>query len=339
MPDQNYFMDVVYSGGTYTFPITPKYFPKLSFNWKRSGHEVAVVDTVPVHGWYSEADQDATNLAWNTLRGIAHNGTFVTLRFRKQDGTLIGILTNATIEDLQSVDSDGGHTNHVEFEFTAREERGVRFPGLVNVEHEDEEIKEVDENGRVTKKFRRRVLATGVRGNTNNARTFVEGLKPPLQKMTRESIRTVNYDGDVEGVWEFDDTASYVGDWRYWREEVVYLPGIRSNQFYRTSGIPILIEGGFGPSRLRVTGHMERHDESFPTPEELIAHFKGQVNAATEVVFESEPEIGGIYVVEWSADIPDEPTVWGMDYSYTLVFGEANPKPSEAPRPRNQWSG
>lgn len=339
MPDENYVMDIVYSGGTFSFPITPKYFPSLTFNWKRDGKEVAVIDTIPVHGWFSEADQDTIIARWNTLLAISQNGNFVTVRMKKQSGTVFANLQYCTIENLRSNDSDGGHVNHIEFDFNVREERGVTFPQLVNVEHEDEEIKEVvDRDGEsvTVNKFRRRVLATGVRGDTAAARAFVMSLKPSLSHMVRESIRTVNYDGDVEGIWEFDDTQRVSGrDTRRWHERVTYMPGIRSHKFYKTSGVPVLIEGGFGESKLRVEGTIERYDENFPDPEAICSFFNGAVGAATDVIFDAPPEIGGRYVTEWDAEDPTIPFAWAMDYSYTLAFGEANPKPAVAPRPRN----
>lgn len=339
MPDENYLMDIVYKGGTFTFPITPKYFPSLSFNWKRDGKEVAAIDTIPVHGWFSEADQDTVISRWNTLLSISQNGTFVTVRMKKQSGTVFATLTYCTIENLKSNDSDGGHVNHIEFDFTVREERGVTFPKLVNVEHEDEEITETvykDDEPTTVHKFRRRVLATGVRGDTAAARDFVMSLKPSLDKMVRESIRTVNYDGDVEGIWEFDDTQNQGGrDIRRWKERVTYMPGIRTHKFYKTSSSPVLIEGGYGESKLRVEGTIERYDENFPDPEAICSFFNGALPNVTDIVFDAPPEIGGRYVTEWDAKDPTVPFIWAMDYSYTLAFGESNPKPATAPRPRN----
>lgn len=338
MADENYVMEITYGGGTFSFPIMPKYFPSLSFNWKRSGHEVAVIDTIPVHGWFSEADQDTVIGRWNTLRAIAHNGAFLAIIVRKQSGTIIGSMTSATIENLKADDFDGGFVNHLEFEFSIREERGVTFPNLVNVEHEDQEIKEVDQKGEVKNKFRRRVLATGVRGNTNSARQFVLALKPSLANMTSETIRTVNYDGDVEGIWEYDTGDTLNAGIKRWVEKVTYLPGIRTAQFYKTSGIPILIQGGFNESLLQVEGTIERFDRDFPPADGLTGFFDGAVSAATEVVFADRPRIGAPYVTEWDADDPSKPHVYAMDYSYTLAFGEANPKPAEPPRPRDDWN-
>jgi hypothetical protein len=253
---------------------------------------------------------------------------------RKEDGTVFYVYTHATIENLQSNDSDGGHVNHIDFEFSIREERGVTFPSLVNVEHEDEEIKEIDSEGVTVKKFRRRVLATGENGKTSPARAFVMALKPPLEKMTRESIKTINYDGTVEGIWEFDDTSDFTGGWKRWKETTTYMPGIRTADWFKTAGIPVLIQGGFMESLLQVDGTIERYDQNFPSAADLTHYFDGNVFAATEVVFADRPRIGGVYVVEWDVDDPSEPTVWALTYSYTLAFGEANPKPIPAPIPR-----
>lgn len=338
MADENFILQIGYAGGTLTFPITPKFFPNLSFNWKRDGKEVSVVDTVPVHGWFSEVDQDTNIAQWNILKAIAHNGNFVSMTFKKAGGTVVYTYANATIENLRAPDSDAGFVNHVEFEFSIREERGVTYPGLVNVEHEDEEITETDKDGKVTKKFRRRVLATGVRGNTSNARDFVVALKPTFAHLIRESIRTVNFDGDVEGVWEFDNSDTITGDIRRWKETVVYMPGVRANNWYKTSGIPVLIQGGFSESLLQVSGEIERYDDNFPSGAELVDHFKGSVGASTEVVLADRPQIGGPIVIEWDADDPSEAHVWQLTYSYTLAFGESNPRPQLAPHGRNAWN-
>jgi hypothetical protein len=62
------------------------------------------------------------------------------------------------------------------------------------------------------------------------------------------------------------------------------------------------------------------------------------VGAATEVVFSERPQIGGAYVIEWDADDPSAPKVWAMEYSYQIEFGESNPRPLNAPPPRNAWN-
>jgi hypothetical protein len=335
MADQNYFLDIIYQGTTYTFPITPRFFPSLQFNWIRNGFETSVIDTVPVHGWYSEADQDSTIADWNILTAIAQNGTFVAMTFRKADNTVIYRYLNATITDLKMDDSDGGYVNHVEFEFTLREERGVTFPGLVDGQFEDETIQDTEADGTVKKRFRRRVLATGVRGIVANAMSFVLALEPNLSHQTHKSIRVINYVGTVEGVWEYDQTPDLLNGLKRWVERTTYLPGIRVNKFYRNRGTPVLIQGGYTESMLRVTGTIERYDDNFETISNIVHHFDGNVFAKTPVVFPTSPEIGGIYIAEWDSKDPTIPLVYGLTYSYTIAYGEANPVPAPAPRPRD----
>lgn len=337
MSDQNYFLTV----GALTFPITPRFFPRMALSWKRNGYEVSTVDSVPVHGWFSEADQDSVWADWAALNAMAKAGGFIPMVFRKQDGTILYTYDHATISDLKAVDFDGGMTNHIEFEFTIQQESGVTFPGLVDVQWEDEEIEDYDETQKtMVSKFRRRVLATGVKGDTSAARSFVDSLKPNLQNEKHGVIRTINFDGTVEGVWEFDNTSDKKGTGiKKWTERVTYMPGIRAHKFYRTQGIPVLVEGGFQESFLEVSGTIVRYDSAFPSGDELTDYFKSFIGAATQIVFADRPRIGAPYVSAWDAKDPLTPTEFTMEYSYTLAYGEANPKPSIPMRPRDDRNG
>src|SRR5258706_7592344 len=100
MSDQNYFLDISYGAGTLTFPITPEFFPDLDFVWKRDGSEVAVVDKVPVHGWFDRNSQDEIWTDWGILRAIAHNGTPVSVVFKKEDSTVLASYSFAFIRSL-----------------------------------------------------------------------------------------------------------------------------------------------------------------------------------------------------------------------------------------------
>jgi hypothetical protein len=341
----NYLMEITYSGGTFQFPITPKFFPTMRFNWKRSGHEVAVTDSVPVEGWFSENDQDVLLTKWSTLKAIASNGKPTVFVFKKETGAVIHQYNKAHIQDLASVDMGGGFVNHIQFTFNVQEERGLRFPGLVDVGHEDEETKEVDKDGVVKNGFRRMVTATGAFGNTAAARSFVEALKPSLTNLTRESIRTVNYDGTVTGIWEYDETneenPSNSG-LRLWKENASRMPGLRSGSFYRTSPgpAPVLVQGGFGPTKIRVSGHIEAYDlGSIPRPPEILNGITSQPEHATAIHFE-DIEFGSYQPHEYDPDDPSRVTVFSHDYSFTIAFGEAGePVMSVGPLVRSQRNG
>jgi hypothetical protein len=332
MPDENYALDITYSGGTFTFPIMVEFFPKLSFNWKRSGHEVAVIDRVPVRGWFAEADQDTNISRWNTLKSIAQNGAFTVMTMRKASGTVVYSYAKAQIQNLEMVNYPGGYVNHVEFTFEITEERGVTYPNLVDVGREDEEIEEVDEKGVTVKRLIRTVRAVGAFGNLSAARSFVEGLKPSKENLRRFSIREISYDGEVIGTWEYDDTKEKTANGvRRWKERCYWQPGQRTHKFYPVAVgfTPILLRGGYMESRLDVSGEAEIYADTATSLTDMVDRIKGQVPAATDVVLEN-PSFGSLIPVDFDVETA-APTVFGMSYSYTLAFGTAGEPPLHIP--------
>ena len=339
----NYLMEIQHKGGTFTFPITPKFFPTLQFAWKRDGKQVAVIDSVPVEGWFSDNDQDVVLSSWDTLRGIAQNGGPTVFIFRKTTGAIIQQYNRAHIQNLESIDGGGGFVNHVHFRFNIQEERGVTFPDLVDVTRSDSNIRQIAENGELKTRFRRTVSATGEFGQLQPAKNFVLALKPAFGRVTNQELREDFFDGIFTGIWDVDTSEeNSVGGLRLWRETASILPGIRSGTFYRTSPgpTPVLIQGGFGPTRFRVTGHIESYDlGAIPRPGVLLQHFISQAAAVTAIHFEAL-EFGSYIPFEYAEDDPGVVRVFSHDYSFTLAFGEAGePVPQVGPLVRHHGGG
>lgn len=311
---------------TLTFEITPKFFPRLALTWKRDGKEVAAQDSVPVHGWFSDDDPDLDTKI-RQLHDLAQNGAPMVFIFKTDTGDERYRFERGHIFDLEEVDSDGSRVNHVEFRFTIREERGVTFPNLVDVNHEDIETQTVDADGGIRNIFRRTVSATGEFGNTVPARAFVESLIPNFANLTRKEIRTVFFDGVVTGTFEFDLSAEEAnrGGVRRWRETAKRRPGVENVAWFRTAGAPFPIRGGTGQSSVQVTGRIEVYDPNSITPvSELVDFIKNQITADTGP-FLIEPEFGAANPIEFAADDPALVTVFDFEYSFTLEFGETPP--------------
>ncbi len=331
MADENYTMEIADSLGTFTFPITPKFFPSLSFSWKRDGKEVAVTDTVPVEGWFSDVDQDALLVNWNRLRAISQSGAPTVFVFKKDtSGTEIYRFNKGHIQNLETIEEGGGFVNHINFKFLIQEERGVTFPELVNVNREDSTGEEVDEDGSVKTIFRRVVSATGENGNLVPARAFVLALEPSLARRTRKEIKETHFDGTVTGIWEFDTTNEEnpeLDGIKIWRERSSRSPGQRSSSWYLTQDAPVLLRGGVMPTKVSVNGHIEAYDEAIlPDAIELTVFIAAQLigDSLTDLVLDS-PDFGAPYPIEFSAENPSEPILFGQDYSFEYTFGEADP--------------
>lgn len=325
----NYVMQI---GSSLTFDITPKFFPRMKFNWKRSGHEVSVIDTVPVEGWFSENDPDVLLAKWNLLRGIALSGAPNAFYFKKSTGEIIYSYLRGHIQNLESVEQGGGFVNHIQFRFDIEEERGVTFSGLVDVSRSDEDITTIDADGKRIHTVRREVSATGQHGDLAKPRNFVLAQRPSAKNMTRENIREVSYDGVVTGIWEYDATEEedkgepgYEGI-RLWRERINNVPGTRGHRFYRTEGAPVLLRGGLGESTVNVDGHVEAYDYGVLIMKDTESWLscQGMIQAATEIVTDRF-EHGMPYPLRYRTDQPTVPYIWGLDYSYSLIFGEEGP--------------
>lgn len=326
----NYEMQIDYSGGTFTFPITPEFFPNLEFQWKRDGKTVAVIDSVPVHGWFSENDPDVLIANFATLQLIASDGRPTVFKFRKESGgTIIYQYNRAHIQNLKTVEEGGGFVNHIEFTFDIQEERGVTFGSLVNVDRTDERIKERDADGTVRNTLQRTVTATGEFGNLAPANSFVKGLRPNLGTQLRESIKEDHFHGIVTGTWTYDETEKELGGTgiRLWRERINRHPGQRSHRFYLTSEAArqasVLLRGGNRQTRIAVSGHVEAYEEAaLPATVALISFVENQITAAiTDTVLVS-PSFGGVYPIEFDVEDRTKPTVFALDYSYEFEFGE-----------------
>lgn len=340
----NYTMVVACGANTLTFDITPKFFPRMQFTWKRSGHEVAVVDTVPVEGWFSENDPAILWAKWNVLRGIAHGGRPSSFIFRDDVGTVFYQFSHGHIQNLESVEEGGGFVNHIQFRFDVSEERGVTYPDLVDVTREDEEGSDIDSKGIVTTRYTREVSAIGVNGDLVAARSFVMGMKPSGVEITRYRIRETMFDGKVTGTWEYkkkDKKPGVPKGIKSWQEHVFLHPGQRGHRFYRTDAAPVLIRGGLGESRLDVDGKIEAYDkDSFPSANGLTAFHlvENTIGSVTENVLEAI-SIGAIYPVLYSVEDPSVPYVWGMDYNFTIVFGEEGPDSGTMTIPEARYQG
>lgn len=324
----NYEMQIIYGGGTFTFPITPEFFPNMEFVWKRDGKTVAVVDSVPVHGWFSDNDQDVIVANWNTLKSIAQNKSPVVFIFRKESGgTIIHQYNRAHIQNLTTVNEGGGFVNHLEFNFNISEERGVTFSQLVDVNREDNTIKEQDADGRIRERFFRTVSATGVFGRLAPARNFVNGLKPTSGTLIRESIREVHFDGTVTGTWEFSEKVVDSSRFRVWNERIKRSPGQRTSRFYPTvDGVitsAVLLRGGKKPTVVRVTGHVEAAEKGdLPRADRLVNFVDSRLGSKITSSVLANPSFDGVYPIEWDRDDPLKPTFFAIDYSYELTFAE-----------------
>lgn len=339
----NYLMDIMAPTGSITFDITPKFFPVMRFNWKRSGHEVSVIDTIPVEGWFSENDQDVLLAKWDLLRTVAHSKAPATFIFRKDTGGIIYQLSAGHIQNLESVEQGGGFVNHVQFRFNIEEERGVTIGGIVDVSRSDEEVEEVDDEGRIKKTRRREASATGQHGNLANAKSFVMNQKPS-GRIIRETLRSISYDGVFSAVWDVDDSQkddeARRGGLRLWRERATLTPGQRSHRFYRTYGAPVLLQGGMGETRLSVTGYVEAYEKSaFPTPNSIITYYEGAVVGAITEKIQDSPSWGSPYPIKYDVDAPTLPYIWAMDYSFSLLYGEAGPEQGTRIRPAVRFAG
>jgi hypothetical protein len=367
----NYEMYIQSALGDILFDITPKFFPRMQFAWKRSGHEVNVVDSLPVEGWFSENDPAVLWTKWNLLRNIAHSGRPATVTFRiSPAGAVLYKFTRGHILNLVSKEEGGGFVNHINFTFDVEEERAVRIPGIVDVTRSDEQFIDTDfVTGKVKYTLRREASATGQNGDLVAPYDFVVAQRPTWEGFTRESIKKVEYDGIVTGVWEYETPdISSNGEpielkMRLWRERVTRAPGERSSRFYRTGGAPVLIRGGLGTTRIDADGHVETYDVSaMPGPSDIVNGIISQAtNNVTDVV--TDIKLGAVYVAKWKRKTPTSkgggfsfgfgvdgelglpksepsepaddsvPQIWGMDYNVSCEFGESGPDRGEWIRP------
>ncbi len=344
MANENYLMTIKDKVGTFQFPITPKFFPSLTLGWKRDGKTVVVTDSVPVEGWFSNNDQDALLVLWNRLRDISQSGAPTTFIFKKDpSGTEIYKFKKAHMQNLQSIDHDGGFVNHVNFSFNITEERGSTFPDLVDVTREDTTSKkqEISSGVKTVKHmFTRTVSATGEFGDLAPARKFVLDLKPSLKNLINEEIQEIHFDGRVIGTWTFETTDEDNPEnkgIKLWNERVTRHPGQLTHRFYPTVArdfarkASVLIRGGMRESRINVSGHIESYDkDKIPSVQSLLHHYDGEAVGITGIVLES-PSISGIYPVEFDVEDPKKVTLHAVDYSYSLLSGEVHP--SEEKRP------
>jgi hypothetical protein len=337
------------------FPITPEFFPQLKMDWKRDGKEHRVSETYPIHGWLvgTGADDDAIQASvqsqYDALRALALQGTPSKIEFIEAvSGLVVKTIARAHFEGLELVSFGGGYVNHLEFKFSAVEERGVVIASLVDFSQVDDKTTEFQPDGKVMVTKRREVSATGVFGSTSAALSFVMSFKPTVGEMRKETIKTVTYDGTVTGIWDMDVTkaeaALGTGGVRRWSEKASYRPGLRDTTWYRTDAKPLGISGGRGPGVLNVSGTIEVYDKSsFPTAGGLVGVLKGGTGPADylgfipgETTVFRDVEIGAPQGIEFAADDPSKIIAYSLDYSFTLEFAEPDLEAKYPPTSRSQ---
>jgi hypothetical protein len=153
----------------FVFLVTPEVFPKIVYNWKRSGHQIAATEMWPLRCWFVRDSINALRADWDAFLALIENGGPLDVKFLLDGSPVDEILssihndTTPRFENIQTISMGGGFVNHIEFTMDVVGERPIRFDGILDVDETDEE--EEGPDGVVR---RIRIKAVG-----KNARTFV----------------------------------------------------------------------------------------------------------------------------------------------------------------------